>query len=659
MLDSKSRALALYLGLVWIAGCRGCETKTPVPFKRVVADAGPAADAPEQQAAVPEPGDEATSYPEGTQKIVVSKTTIERRAGAIRASVARDLNDDQQPDVLIIEGDDRGRSNLEVVLHGTGQASSQLVLSPEPLGRGCRSVGAKLSLMGTQLGMASVDFLCDLPGTAAAPAAPSPGAAVDPPERDLAPPEPDAAIAQTQHFVFTLGVRPQLLLRLCADWPAESEPISPELEVSAADVDGDQVEDVQVGFATREATALATKTAPKNSDAPAPSATLTLTWLNRTTGLARERQEPEESLRNLASEAQRLVGKKPQEAVTLGAQAIALHHLLCKESGGARLWVDDTRGVSCGPSNAAGKALAATAIAQARLQRLLPALEARAMLAQPAYTVDKTTREQVAAAIGTIRGDTSYAWQMGPALRPPTTPSLRLPALGFIDENTLLLRGAVAQSYDLQAHLNTPTGMPGSVLASDSGQQFVLTDILHGCDGYRVRIVPAGSVIGGIVTGAAQSEPILQPEAASPEAASCTPGSRPHSDHGGFVLLGVNAAGAVFARGKHLWLLPLDARGEATFPAREVGPNAGLPPLNTPGALSSGARHLALATSEGVALIDRAQDSARLIRAPASCAGGQVSDAVVSPSGKKLAMLCAGRVYVAEPAAESGMVDRP
>jgi hypothetical protein len=121
----------------------------------------------------------------------------------------------------------------------------------------------------------------------------------------------------------------------------------------------------------------------------------------------------------------------------------------------------------------------------------------------------------------------------------------------------------------------------------------------------------------------------------------------------------MNAQGAVFARGKHVWLLPLDAQGNASAPAREVGKAETLPPLQTPSALDHSARYVALATSEGVALIDRAQDSARLIRSPASCAGGTVSDAVISPSARKLAMLCAGRVYVAEPAADSGATSRP
>jgi hypothetical protein len=239
---------------------------------------------------------------------------------------------------------------------------------------------------------------------------------------------------------------------------------------------------------------------------------------------------------------------------------------------------------------------------------------------------------------------------MGPNLRPGSAPTLRLPALGFSDEATLLLRGPTPQTYDLQSRALTVTGVAASLLATDSTRRFALTDIVRGCDGLHVRIVPASQVVSGVVTGAAVSEPLLQPEA-GPEAVGCTNTARMRSDRGGFELLGLSVQGALFEHGKHLWLLPLNPDGAAASAAREIKPGEAISPLLTPGALDPSARYMALATSEGVALIDRTKDSARLIRTPPSCSGGTVSDAVLSPSATKVAMLCAGRIYVAEPAA--------
>ncbi|HET8940115.1 MAG TPA: hypothetical protein VFN67_42025 [Polyangiales bacterium] len=635
---------ALMLGWLCLAGCSGCDKKTPVPFKRVMPDAGAARDAgaAAQAAAAPE----AAVYPDGTHEVMVGKTRVTRGEALIHATLTRDLDRDREPDILVLMSVETGEAFLELQAGTAVLPKTQLALKPPPIGSHCRTSAAKLAALSGDLGLASVNFLCEAQTEEVLAATTLPdGTPVSP--LDLPPPEPREAFTLTEQFVFTLTATPQLQLRLTADFRAD-EPVSPDLQIASSDLDGDQVADVQVTFPVQTAES-------PNGAAPA----LTLSWLGRSTGLAREHQQPEASLAKWAEQAQGLLAKKPKEAGVLALQTLALHRLLCRESGGARLWIDDTRGITCGASAAAGRALAISAIANAKQHQLLPALDARAQLQKSAFTLDKKTRDLVNQAIGQIRGDTNYTWYQGPLLRPGSTPNLRLPALGFSDENTLLLRGPTPQTYDLLSRTTTVSGAAGGLLATDSTRRFALTDILRGCDGLHVRIVPANHVVGGIVTGAPVSEPLLQPEA-GPEAVGCVNNSaRMRSERGGFELLGLNAQGALFGHGKHLWLLPLNAEGAASGAAREIKPGEAVPPLLTPGALDPSARYMALATSEGVALIDRTRDSARLIRTPASCAGGTVSDAVLSPSASKLAMLCSGRIYVAEPAATSGAVPRP
>lgn len=628
------RFIALYLVAACMSGCRACDSKTTVPFKR----SQPEAAAPRDAGAEPQQAEtDTTSYPEGTPKIRVGETTVERANGLIYAAISGDVDGDKRADVMLISTDDQGKAKLEVVLHDAARASAELLLSPEPIRAGCRAVSARLSRIAPEFQLASVDFLCD----AAAAAAP------DQPENNDAPPEPSSAQPMTQYFVTALeGTRPILRLRLCADWAGRDEPIGSEFTLLGSDIDGDQQPDVQAALQLTEAEAVG-QVKP-----------LVLTWLNRPTGLARERSEPEVTLVAIAQEALKRASKTPQVGLPLAQRALRLHQLLCKESGAAELWTDDGRGIACGPSSGAGKAAAAAAIANAQNQALLPALDARALLEDPAYTVDKKTREQVNQAIGAIRGDTNYRWLQGPMLRPASAPNLHLPALGFSDENTLLLRGPITQAYDLSARTVTPTGAAGGgVLAADPQSRFVLTDIVRSCDGYHVRSAPFGRVIGGVVTGPPASEPLLSPSIGVAPGACA--GVRPHSDRGGYVLLGMLPNGALFARGRRLFRLPFDASGQFNQAAEEMPNQTALPPLLSPGALDQSARYFALAVSEGVALIDRVQNSARLVRTPASCATGQVSDAVLSPSAHKLAMLCGGRVYVAEPAAPSGAADRP
>jgi hypothetical protein len=706
MRERRGQRVAQCVACVWLAACSACNSKTPVPFKRSPTVLAPGA-ADGGIAPLVTQGD-VSMYPEGTQQIRVNDEVIER-PGTIRASLVRDLDGDGQAEVLLVTSDAQGQTQLETLAHGSSSPSTQLRLMSSANSASCRLIAADLSVLSSELGKVSIDLLCDTPLTAAAPAStaataatPNPtGTATNSPkalgnlpaqpvaipsgataqaaklpgsspalpltaapnqasttptanaakpepsaaELDGPPPEPSAAIAQTHHFVFSLENRPRILLHVAADWNGDSEPVSNELTVTGNDVDGDQHGDVQVALQLKA-----------GGDDAKP---IVLTWFNRPSGLARDRAEPEHALSELADTAYRLSEKRPEASAPIANQVLRLHHLLCRESGVAQLFIDEARGVSCGASVAAGKAAVANAVALAHAQQLLPALQARASLDDSSYHIDNKARERVTQAVAAIRGDTSYRWLIGPALRPTTTPNIRLPALGFIDENTLLLRGPIAQSYDLTTRSVTPTGMPGSVLATDATRRFAVIDIQRSCDGYHARIAPANRVIGGLLTGPSLAEPILLPDSSGDDPALCVVSSLRKSDRGGFVLLGLNASGALFAHGASLRILPLDASGQATGPSRVPTSSEPLPPLSAAGALDQTSRHFALATSEGVAIVDRVAQTARLVRTPASCAGGQVSDAVLSPSGQKLAMLCGGHVYVADSAADGGGVERP
>jgi hypothetical protein len=117
---------------------------------------------------------------------------------------------------------------------------------------------------------------------------------------------------------------------------------------------------------------------------------------------------------------------------------------------------------------------------------------------------------------------------------------------------------------------------------------------------------------------------------------------------------------ALFARGAALTVVPLDEQGRATTGPRAIAPTETIPTPLAPGPLDASTRYFALTTNEGVTVVDRASPAhSKLVRPPPSCNGGQVSDAALSPSGRRIAMLCAGHLYLAEPAADSGSVDRP
>jgi hypothetical protein len=296
---------------VWLGGCRGCG-KTPVPFKRGDQDASLDA----AVAAAAAPPDEPRTYPDGTQQIRVSDTVIERPASTIRASLVRDVDASGHNDVLLVATDENGQAQLEAALNGASESSTKLRLKPDANGTGCRAVAAQLSPLAVDLGLASVDFLCsgNAPSDPNANAAPTTD---EPAALDVTPPEPGSEIAQTHHFVFSLEAAPRVLLHVAASWDAQAESLSSDLAITGTDVDADGHGDVQIALQIPAAT---------------PERAITLTWLNRPSGLARERVEPEQTLAELAQSAMRAVDKKPQESLALAGQVLRLHALLCRES---------------------------------------------------------------------------------------------------------------------------------------------------------------------------------------------------------------------------------------------------------------------------------------------------------------------------------------
>jgi hypothetical protein len=96
-----------------------------------------------------------------------------------------------------------------------------------------------------------------------------------------------------------------------------------------------------------------------------------------------------------------------------------------------------------------------------------------------------------------------------------------------------------------------------------------------------------------------------------------------------------------------LLLLPLDASGNASEPARVLGPGDAPPALAHSGALTANGRYLAQLTPLGIAILDRAQAKTRVLALPDGA--GTISDIALSPSGKKLALLRGRQVLIGEP----------
>ncbi|HEX2679251.1 MAG TPA: hypothetical protein VHM19_21520, partial [Polyangiales bacterium] len=611
-----------------------CNDKTPVPFKREDQAAKPA-NGDTQAAVATATGAQAAqggiaTYPEGTTQLTLEGASAQRAQGAFRASLAVDLDGDAIHDALLVTTDAQGKPQVEAALRRGDKLELGSPIALAGAAAASCSVGeARIAALGSTMAVVTTTFSCTEKAPAAAPApANAANTAV-------------AAAPREHHYVFALEAAPRQLLHVSLRNAADTTS-APHFGLSLAteDHDTDEHPDVRLDLDLE--------------NPGGPPRKLSLLWLDRPSGLARDGTQPDQMLATLSTEAATFLPKNPEQALAAVNAALALHAGLCRESGHALLEIDDEPGVVCGPSPAAGRIAVTRVSALARARDIVGALDAYAQLSSPAYKVDDAQHKRADRALASLPGDTDYTWFQGPALRAPDSPAVRLPALGFIDEGHLLLRGVVAQSYELATKALVPIGLSGSVLVSDAQQHDAVIDVVRGCDGRHLRMAPAeqvmNSVAASLLTGNAGVGPLLDVATASD--APCVANAPVKSDRTGLSVLGYSAQGVLVAQGSTLLLVAVNAA--AGTPARALAPDEAAPILVAPGALAADGLHHALASSQGVVLVTRgAHPGVRLVRTPPSCSGVP-SDVALSPSGEHIAMLCGGTVYVAAHAGAAG-----
>jgi hypothetical protein len=105
-----------------------------------------------------------------------------------------------------------------------------------------------------------------------------------------------------------------------------------------------------------------------------------LAWIEGASGLARDRAEPEATLRTLANAAADPLTRQPEVALRSALRVLALYTALCAEGGAERVRLGDAQGLPCGRSRGAGKAAAVVAAAHAQAGDVFAAAQALARL---------------------------------------------------------------------------------------------------------------------------------------------------------------------------------------------------------------------------------------------------------------------------------------
>jgi len=487
------------------------------------------------------------------------------------------------------------------------------LLSPEA---GCRVTGSRVSGLSAVHAWASADVECFS-------------------SAQVSDKEPQAATTtHHEHWIVDAGSSPRVLEHLRV-LPALDAATPQDISVTfrGEDIDSDGNPDL-VGTFQLAADAEATHT-------------IELRWLNRASGLDRDASALEAGLTKLAKHA-----KTAQATDTTGQAALqtalTFYDALCAESGHARLWVGRQAGVRCAPSAGAGLAWSLKAKADAENANVFAAVASFERLNDPALRVTDVDRSAVRAALERRASRTPWTWVQGPMIASVAAPALRLPQLAFVDDHTLMLRGAALQTFDVTTGTVSDAGTEASdLLVTDPTKRYAIVAIEKHCDGVHLKIVRASQVVSGQVLGPAISEPLIDPAVTAARCASGNSASRVPDDSGR-VVLGWGPKGILVARGNDRQFVPVDDNAQPAGSLTPMGSSLPLPTaLAFSGMVASDGSACVTATSLGLIVQTSANPAGQLVmpQGPVSA-----QDIAVAPGGTRIAYVFGGRVFVGTPA---------
>jgi hypothetical protein len=595
-LTSLLHALSCLSVLGALCGCDGCDKEPKVPFKL-----GSEAASDAELALVRELDAESQVFGSAVDKPRVDGAELP--LDFVRALLAHDLDADGDRDVIALSHDTARRLRLSVSIRDGDayQPESDVAGFVVPGDESCVLREAGLSALARDKAVLSIALNCGDP------------------QRPLPP----------SLTLLSLEAPPRLYERFELLGDADTAALT--LRAEASDTDADGHTDFLLEVTAR--------------DPARAAATLKLAWLDRAGGLSRDMREPEASFAAWASAAQSQLAKTPEQAAATAEQLLFFEQSLCRERAEAQLVVSGSSGISCGPSKAASQALATLVLARCKLQQVLPATWAYAELARRELKPDKRTLERVLGALAQLPHTPGITLREGPRLDPLERPRLALPSARFLTDDQLLLERPVPTLYDLSRSEELPAPAPGDRLFRDPSGQLMVADIERdACGGLRLRVERAPRAGAPYVPGAVVSTPALRPSAGRPPCKQA--GAKAHAD-GGYQVLGWAPQGVVLVRGLEGSVVPLDLQGAPAGEPFALPAGAPLPaPLPSGAGTPDGARYAELSPA-GILVYARGGSPPELWRPDGySALAASARQPAISPSGKRVAVLANGGVYV-------------
>jgi hypothetical protein len=545
-------------------------------------------------------------FPGSTPNAEIDGANVTIVGAAIRAIGAWDFDGDGDRDALVMSADEAEiRGRLWTAMRGPQgfEAPSELDLTPRFSNR-CAIARTTIRSLGPSIVLAELGFRCS-------------ESAHD-------------VVEEIHSFVISGGgSSPRVLEKFALQRGARDEG-GDSIAIRAEDRDGDGHVDL---------------VAELSFEAPGSDtlARVSLSFFDRPGGFAREPSEPEATMAALAEQARASLRREPERALGTASRAVSIWDAVCHESGHARFDVGNSRGVSCGRSGAAGRALALSAQAAARTRQSLLAVQAMERLERAAVTVRDRDRDAARGALASLGGEASSVHE-GPLQSVDGERTLRRSVLGFLDENRILIRGSSPRIFDVSQGTEVPVDVvaQGALGIVSPSRAYELVAIERRCVGTVLVIAP---VTRGIA--ATQKTALVAPRRAPPRA-SCpdlTPALR--ADDDGWRVLGWAPQGVLLARQTELRLVPLDMNAEPMGEPIVLESGAVIPAPIAPGAATSNAHALAYSAPGGLVLVEFAPERrVSFIRLAAhGNTEGMSFDVAVSPSTARIAWIAEGRVW--------------
>ena len=596
----RSERIAAGLLAVALGGCGSCSGDV-VPFRLDSGRPAPAA------AAAPPGRAPLAVLPVavGATRADVEGATLDLGAEPLRAIAAYDVDGDGDRDAIAIAGGDPARAPRVLVSLRDGARlgpASDLGTLP-PLLDGCTIGRAGLRALAENRLLADVELAC--------------------------PPDETGAGRVLGAIVIAAVDRPRALERFALR-AREREGAADRMAARTEDRDHDGHEDIVLDLAL-----LAEHGDP---------ADVSLSFLDRPAGLARDPAEPEARIAALANEARGPLRRHPERALAGASRALALWEALCREAGAPRIEIAGQPGIVCARSAGAGRALAVLAQAAARTGDPLAATAALGRLSSGAVTVRDADRTAAAAAVDAL-ASTAGEMREGPVATAPAEPAPRRSALAFLDEDRLLVRGSAARVVSLGtgAESPAPESEAGLAIVDASGAHRVVA-VERRCEGTVLVLGPADPLAEA--TGARRTTALVaarRPPAGAP-CPDLTPALR--ADDDGWAVLGWAPQGVLVARALDLVLVPLDVEARAAGAPVVLAASDPVPAPIAPGQATRDARAWARTTPAGLVLSRLAPERSATFLRPTGWTApeGTAIDVALSPSASRLAWIAAGHV---------------